>query len=196
MGKRRGLAINGWLNIDKPSGPTSAAVVGMLRRASGAAKVGHGGTLDPLATGVLPIAFGEATKTVAYAMDGRKDYRFAIRWREARTTDDAEGEVMATSDVRPDADAIRAVLPAFTGEIAQVPPDYSAIKVDGQRAYDLARQERPLALEARTVLVERLELVEVPDGDHAVFAATVGRDRKSTRLNSSHVSESRMPSSA
>jgi tRNA pseudouridine55 synthase len=175
MGKRRGLPINGWLNIDKPSGPTSAAVVAMLRRASGAAKVGHGGTLDPLATGILPIAFGEATKTVAYAMDGRKEYRFTIRWGEARTTDDAEGEVTATSDVRPDAAAIRTALPAFTGEITQVPPDYSAIKVDGKRAYDLARQAQPLALEARTVLVERLELCDVSDTDHAVFAATVGK---------------------
>jgi tRNA pseudouridine55 synthase len=167
--------INGWLVIDKPAGPTSAAIVGKLRKLTNAAKVGHGGTLDPLATGILPLAFGEATKTVSFAMDGRKSYRFTVRWGEARSTEDAEGEVTATSDHRPDGAAIRAVLSRFIGEIEQVPPAFSAIKVDGRRAYQLARADQPVALKPRRVTIERLDLVEIVDADHAVFEADVGK---------------------
>ena len=132
--RRRGTPINGWLIIDKPAGMTSAAAVARVRRITNAAKVGHAGTLDPMATGVLPMALGEATKTVAYAMNSLKTYRFTVRWGEARDTDDAEGAITETSDMRPDAAAIRAALAGFTGEIAQAPPSYAAIKVDGERA--------------------------------------------------------------
>ena len=135
--RRKGRAINGWLVIDKPLGVTSTDVVNRVRRKLDARKVGHGGTLDPLATGLLPLAFGEATKTVAYVMEGDKTYRFTLRWGIATTTDDAEGEVVATSDIRPDRAAIEAVLPEFQGLVSQVPPAFSAIKVDGQRAYDI-----------------------------------------------------------
>src|SRR5579862_7248761 len=134
MSRRRGEAISGWLNVDKPAGPSSSAVVGKLRRAFGAAKAGHGGTLDPLATGVLPIAFGEATKVMGFVVDTDKRYRFTVRWGEARTTDDAAGEVLETAAGRPGEDAIRAVLPRFTGAIEQVPPCFSALKVGGWRA--------------------------------------------------------------
>jgi tRNA pseudouridine55 synthase len=176
MGRRRGgRAIHGWLIVDKPAGMSSNATVGAVRRLTGAAKVGHGGTLDPMATGVLPIALGEATKTVAYVMDGTKGYRFAVRWGEARNTDDAEGDVTTTSDVRPGRDEIEAVLPEFVGDIEQVPPAFSAIKVDGQRAYKLARADKEVALEPRTVVIERLELAEMPDPDHAVFDVRCGK---------------------
>jgi tRNA pseudouridine55 synthase len=169
------VPVNGWLVIDKPAGMTSAAVVTAVRRVTRAAKVGHGGTLDPLATGVLPIALGEATKTVSYAMDGSKIYRFTIRWGEQRNTDDAEGEVVNVSDVRPTEDAIRAVLPRFVGEIEQVPPIFSAVKVAGQRAYALARADVPVELESRVVHVEGFELIDMPDADHAVFEVTAGK---------------------
>jgi tRNA pseudouridine55 synthase len=163
------------LVIDKPAGVTSAAVVAAVRRATHAAKVGHGGTLDPLATGVLPIALGEATKTVSYVMDGSKIYRFTIRWGEQRNTDDAEGDVVNVSEVRPTEEAIRAVLPRFIGEIDQVPPIFSAVKVAGQRAYALARAEIPVELESRTVRVEGIELIDMPDADHAVFEVIAGK---------------------
>ena len=176
MGRRRhGVPVHGWLVIDKPAGVTSAAVVAAVRRATQAAKVGHGGTLDPLATGVLPIALGEATKTVSYVMDGSKIYRFTIRWGEQRNTDDAEGDVVNVSDVRPTEDAIRAVLPRFVGEIDQVPPIFTAVKGAGQRAYALARAEMPVELESRTVHVEGIELIDMPDADHAVFEVTSGK---------------------
>jgi tRNA pseudouridine55 synthase len=176
VGRRRhGVPVHGWLVIDKPAGVTSAAVVAAVRRATQAAKVGHGGTLDPLATGVLPIALGEATKTVSYVMDGSKIYRFTIRWGEQRNTDDAEGDVVNVSDVRPTEDAILAVLPRFVGEIDQVPPIFSAVKVAGQRAYALARAEMPVELESRTVHVEGIELIDMPDADHAVFEVTSGK---------------------
>jgi tRNA pseudouridine55 synthase len=155
--------------IDKPAGMTSAAVVSVVRRLLGAAKAGHGGTLDPLATGVLPVALGEATKTAAYVVAGRKVYRFTVRWGEQRDTDDAEGAVVATSGVRPDADAVRAVLPGFCGDIEQVPPAFSAIKVGGKRAYALARAQLPVELPARPVHVDSISLVDVPDADHGVF---------------------------
>jgi tRNA pseudouridine55 synthase len=167
--------VHGWLVVDKPSGITSVAVMAAARRAAGAAKAGHGGTLDPLATGVLPIALGEATKTVSYVMDGTKSYRFTVCWGEGRDTDDAEGRVVVRSDVRPDPSAIRAILPRFVGEIAQVPPTFSAIKVDGRRAYALARADTPAALAARPVIIERIDLVDVPDADHAVLDVRCGK---------------------
>lgn len=173
--RRRGRPVNGWVVVDKPEGITSAHVVAKVRRTLDAAKAGHAGTLDPLATGILPIALGEATKTVAYVMDRTKDYTFTVCWGEARDTDDSEGEVVETSLHRPDAEAIRAALPSFTGEIDQVPPDFSAIKVNGQRSYDLARANQPVALVARPVLVEAFTLDSVPDADHAVFRVRCGK---------------------
>ncbi len=167
--------IDGWLVVDKPAGMTSTAVTNRVRRLAGGAKCGHGGTLDPLATGVLPIAFGEATKTVAYAMDADKAYRFRLRWGEARDTDDADGAVVATSEVRPDRGAIEAVLPEFVGHIEQVPPAYSAIKVDGERAYDLARADRPVELKPRIVRVASIVLADLPDRDHADFEVVCGK---------------------
>lgn len=173
--RRKGRDINGWLVVDKPAGMTSTDVVNRLRRLFDARKVGHGGTLDPLATGLLPLAFGEATKTVSYVMDGAKTYRFTLRWGERRDTDDAEGKVEAVSPARPDEAEIRAVLPRFLGEIEQVPPRFSAIKVDGQRAYDLARGGEAVELASRRVRVDSLELIERPDADHAVFEARCGK---------------------
>ena len=174
-GRRRGRPLTGWLCIDKPAGMTSTAVVGRVRWLTQAAKAGHGGTLDPLATGVLPIALGEATKTVPYVMDGSKHYRFAARLGEARDTDDREGAVIGTSDLRPDDDAIRAALPAFTGPIQQVPPRFAAVKIAGERAYDLARRGETVTLEARPAEVERLELVGRPGPDEAAFEMVCGR---------------------
>ena len=173
--RRRGRPIHGWLVVDKPLNVTSNDVVVRARRALDAAKVGHGGTLDPLASGLLPLAFGEATKTVSYVMDGAKVYRFTVRWGEATETDDREGAVIATSDVRPDRAAIEAVLPSFVGEIDQVPPAYSAIKVDGRRAYDLARNDEVVELEPRKVRIDRLELIAMPDADHAEFEVHSGK---------------------
>jgi tRNA pseudouridine55 synthase len=155
----RGRDISGWLIVDKPSGIGSTDVVARCKRAFDARKCGHGGTLDPLATGLLPIAFGAATKTVPYVMDGTKVYRFTLRFGDARPTDDA----------------IRAALPAFTGDIMQVPPAYSAIKVGGERAYDLAREGQAVALEARPARVDRFELVARPDADHAEFEVQSGK---------------------
>jgi tRNA pseudouridine55 synthase len=172
---RRGRPINGWIVLDKPSGMTSSRAVAAVRRLLDAAKAGHGGTLDPLATGVLPIALGEATKTVAWAMDGRKTYRFTLRWGEARDTDDAEGQVIGISTVRPSPEAILAALPAFEGAIDQRPPDYSAIKVAGARAYDLARQGMAVGLAERRVNVASFRLLAMPDPDHAEFEAVVGK---------------------
>ena len=173
--KRRGKPINGWIIIDKPQGLTSSAVVGRVRRATGAAKVGHAGTLDPMATGVLPMALGEATKTVTYLMDSKKAYRFRVRWGEARDTDDAEGEVTATSDVRPAEQQILAVLDGFRGEIDQVPPAFSAIKVEGKRAYVLARAKKSPVLKPRTVHIHQLTLAGMPDRDHAEFDVVSGK---------------------
>ena len=173
--KRRGTPIHGWLVIDKPMGLSSNAVVGRVRYLTGAAKVGHGGTLDPLATGVLPLALGEATKTVAYAMEGRKVYQFTLCFGEQRNTDDAEGAVTETSGHRPaDAD-IAALLGQFTGDIEQVPPAFSAIKVDGQRAYALARADKPAELKPRRVMIEEISLSGRPDADHAVFRVVSGK---------------------
>jgi tRNA pseudouridine55 synthase len=167
--------IDGWVVLDKPFGLGSTQAVGRVRRLFGAEKAGHGGTLDPLASGVLPIALGEATKTVPFVMDGRKEYRFTLRLGEARSTEDAEGEVTATSDSRPADDAIRAALPAFVGEIEQVPPVFSALKVGGKRAYDLARAGAAVELRPRKVTIERLELLGRPDRDHADFVVGCGK---------------------
>ena len=173
--KRPKRDVHGWIVLDKPIGMTSTQAVGAIKRLFAAKRVGHAGTLDPLASGCLPIALGEATKTVPFVMDGRKEYRFTVRWGEERDTDDAEGTVVETSDARPSAEAIRAALPRFTGTIAQVPPRFSAIKVAGERAYDLARDGETVTLDARPVDIHRLELVEMPDDTHAVFVAECGK---------------------
>ncbi len=152
--------VAGWLVLDKPYDMTSTQAVGKVRWLFGARKAGHAGTLDPLATGLLPIALGEATKTVPVVQDGRKVYRFTIRWGEETTTDDAEGEVCARSDQRPDAAAVVAQLPAFTGEILQTPPAFSAIKIDGERAYDLARAGETVVLAPRPVYIDSLTLLQ------------------------------------
>jgi tRNA pseudouridine55 synthase len=167
--------VHGWIVLDKPVGMTSTHAVGAIKRLYSAKRAGHAGTLDPLASGCLPIALGEATKTVPFVMDGRKSYRFSVRWGEERDTDDAEGKVVATSPTRAAAEAIRALLPRFSGTIAQVPPRFSAIKVDGERAYDLARDGETVELEARPVDIHRLELVDTADADHATFEAECGK---------------------
>ncbi len=175
MRKRRGRALDGWLVVDKPAGITSTDVVNRVRRAFAAEKAGHGGTLDPLATGLLPVAFGAATKTVPYVMDGTKLYHFTLRFGEARDTDDADGQVTATSAVRPDDAAIRAALPAFRGDIMQVPPVYSAVKIAGERAYDMAREGRAPDLPPRPARVDRFELIARPDSETAVFEVASGK---------------------
>ena len=176
MGRRKkGDPVHGWLVVDKPEGVTSTQVVGRARWAFNAQKAGHAGTLDPLATGLLAVAFGEATKTVPYAQDGLKTYRFVARWGEATTTDDREGEVAETSPVRPTPADIEAVLPRFTGDIMQTPPAFSAIKVDGRRAYDMARKGEEVALAARPIHIRRLTLTEVIDADHAAFEMVCGK---------------------
>lgn len=173
--KPRGRPIDGWLIVDKPSGIGSTDVVNKVKRAFDAQKAGHGGTLDPLATGLLPVAFGAATKTVPYVMDGTKSYRFTLRFGEARDTDDADGEVTATSEARPTDEQIRAALPAFIGDIMQIPPIFSAIKVGGERAYDLAREGQAVELQPRPARVDRFELESRPDADHAVFLVESGK---------------------
>ncbi len=172
--KRMNLA-HGWLNVDKPAGIGSTQVVAAVRRACAVAKAGHAGTLDPFASGVLPIALGEATKTVRCLMDATKTYRFTARWGERRTTDDPEGEVTERSSIRPTAAAIQAALPEFVGTITQVPPDYSAVKVAGRRAYDLARAGVQTSLEAREVRIDALALEAQPDRDHATFVVDCGK---------------------
>jgi tRNA pseudouridine55 synthase len=173
--KPRGRPMDGWLIIDKPSGIGSTDVVNRLKRAFQAQKVGHGGTLDPLATGVLPIAFGAATKMVPYVMDGTKTYRFTLKLGEARDTDDADGQVIETSDVRPTDEALRAALPAFIGDIMQVPPIYSAIKINGARAYDMAREGQIPEMAPRPARVDRFELESRPDADTAIFTVQSGK---------------------
>ncbi len=173
--RKRGEKVDGWLILDKPLGMTSTQAVGAIRRLFDAQKAGHGGTLDPLATGILPIALGEATKTVPYVMDGAKIYRFTLKFGEQRTTDDAEGPVMATSAVRPEDAAIRAILPQFSGLIEQVPPAFSAIKIDGERAYDLAREGEIVELAPRQVRIDAIDLVERITADEAVFEVRCGK---------------------
>ena len=174
--KRSGIPLHGWINVDKPEGLSSAAVVARVRRMTNAAKAGHGGTLDPLASGILPVALGEATKTVSYVMDGEKSYRFRIRWGEARTTDDREGDVSDTNPHRPVTGDILAALPAFTGILSQTPPTFSAIKLAGRRACDLARSGRDVPeLAARNVTIHSLLLLDQPDSDHADFLVRCGK---------------------
>src|SRR5262245_19733960 len=175
MRRKKGSNVDGWLILDKPVDLTSTQAVNIIRRIFDAEKAGHAGTLDPLASGILPIALGEATKTVPYAMDGEKTYRFTVRWGEARDTDDAEGRVTATSEVRPDPAAVAAVVQRFIGEISQVPPAFSAIKVDGERAYDLARAGEAVQLEPRLIRIDDLRLAEIPDRDHATFDVQSGK---------------------
>ena len=173
--RKTGEKVDGWVILDKPLGLGSTPAVSRVRRLFGAQKAGHGGTLDPLASGVLPIALGEATKTVPFVMDGRKEYRFTFRFGQARSTEDAEGEVTAISDLRPTDEAIRGALAAFVGEVEQVPPAFSALKIEGKRAYDLARAGQPVALQPRRVLIERLELLGRPDADYADFVVSCGK---------------------
>ncbi len=173
--RKRGLAVNGWVNLDKPEGLGSTDAVTRVRRLFDAQKAGHAGTLDPLASGVLPIALGEATKTVPYLMDADKDYAFTVAWGVETASFDREGAVTARSDVRPTREAVEAALPAFTGRISQVPPAFSAIRVDGARAYDLARAGEAVELEAREVVVHAARLVDAPDADHAAVEITCGK---------------------
>lgn len=173
--QKRGRKIDGWLILDKPPFLTSTQAVNKVKRAFDAQKAGHGGTLDPLATGILPIALGAATKTVPYVMDSTKIYHFTIKFGEARDTDDAEGAVIATSDARPTDAEIAAALPAFRGKIMQIPPAFSAIKVAGERAYDLAREGKPPELEPRPAQVDRFELIGRPDAGHAEFEVQSGK---------------------
>jgi tRNA pseudouridine55 synthase len=173
--RKKGKAVHGWLVLDKQAGMTSTQAVGAVRRAFDAQKAGHAGTLDPLATGILPIALGEATKTVPYAVDGQKCYRFTVRWGAQTDTDDSEGRTTAQSETRPERAAVEALLARFTGEILQTPPTFSAIKVDGERAYDLARAGEAVELEARHVRIDTLVLLDQPDSDTAVLEATCGK---------------------
>ena len=173
--RKKGNPVSGWIILDKPQGITSTQAVATVRRIFDAQKAGHAGTLDPLATGVLAIALGEATKTVPFVQDAQKTYRFTATWGEARDTDDTEGKVTATSTVRPTREAIEAMLPRFTGALTQVPPAYSAIKVDGARAYDLAREGEVVELDARTVQVAESRLLGMPDSDRAEFEILCGK---------------------
>ena len=176
MGRRRkGDPVSGWICLDKSYDLTSTHAVSRVRRLFNAQKAGHAGTLDPLATGVLPIALGEATKTVPFLMDADKTYRFTIAWGVTTASFDREGAVIATSDVRPSQAAIEAALPAFVGEILQVPPAFSAIKVDGERAYDLARAGETVELKARPVVIHSARLTAAPDADHAEIEIDCGK---------------------
>ena len=173
--KRKGRDISGWLVVDKPAGPTSTAVVNKVRWALGAAKAGHAGTLDPEATGVLAVALGEATKTVPFITDALKAYVFDVKLGEATNTDDAEGEVIATSEARPTDEEIKEALLKFVGDIEQVPPKFSAVKVDGQRAYKLSRAGEDITLEARPLYVDELTMVERTDADHVRLEMVCGK---------------------
>jgi len=173
--RRKGLPVHGWFIFDKPQGMTSTQAVARVKRLYEAAKAGHAGTLDPLATGVLPIALGEATKTVPFVVEGSKEYRFTVRFGVETDTDDAEGKMVASSDLRPTRAEIEAKLPDFIGEIDQVPPRFSALKVDGARAYDLARDDEDFELASRRVSIARLDLVTHPDKDHCVLEARCGK---------------------
>lgn len=175
MARKKGRDISGWLVVDKPAGITSTAVVNKVRWALDAKKAGHAGTLDPAATGVLAVALGEATKTVPYVTDALKCYRFLVRFGTATNTDDAEGEVIATSKTRPEDDQIRAALSGFTGAIMQVPPKFSAVKIDGERAYALARDGEDVELAARALWVESLDMIARPDPDHVELEMVCGK---------------------
>ena len=173
--RRRGQPINGWVIVDKAVGLTSTKVVGKVRWLFDARKAGHAGTLDPLASGILPIALGEATKVISHVFDAPKQYEFTVTWGESRDTDDREGEVTATSTERPSGSDIETLLARFIGEIQQTPPVYSAIKVDGERAYDLARDGQPPELAPRTVRIDELTLLSQPDADRACFRMRCGK---------------------
>ncbi len=173
--RKKGNPVHGWVVLDKPIGMTSTQAVGAVRRLFEAQKAGHAGTLDPLATGILPIALGEATKTVPFAVDGEKAYRFTVRFGAETDTDDAEGKVVRSSGVLPTLEDIENVLPDFMGEISQVPPAFSAIKVDGNRAYDLARAGEVVELDARWIVVEDLRLIDMPDASTVVLEAECGK---------------------
>jgi tRNA pseudouridine55 synthase len=173
--RKKGRPVSGWLVLDKDFDQGSTEAVARVKRLYDARKVGHAGTLDPLATGVLPIALGEATKTVPYIVEAEKLYRFTAKWGAATATDDAEGEVVARSAKRPSAEAIAAALPAFIGEVEQVPPQFSAVKIAGERAYDLAREGTAVVIEPRMVTIRAFRLIETPDADHAVFEASTGK---------------------
>ncbi len=197
--KRKGDAVSGWICLDKPLDLTSTEAVSRVRRAFNAQKGGHAGTLDPLATGILPIALGEATKTVPYLMDAQKTYRFTVAWGSTTASFDREGAVTATSAVRPGAEQVRAALPDFVGEIWQVPPIYSAIKVDGERAYDLAREGVAVELKARPVRIDRCDLVDATadtatleiDCGKGVYVRALVRDLAETLGACGHVGELR-----
>ncbi|MCH2164881.1 MAG: tRNA pseudouridine(55) synthase TruB [Marinovum sp.] len=173
--KRKGRDISGWLIVDKPAGVTSTSVVNKVKWALEAKKAGHAGTLDPSATGLLAVALGEATKTVPYVTDALKAYSFAVRWGAATNTDDAEGEIVETSNLRPTEDAIKEAIPAFLGDIMQVPPAFSAVKIDGERAYKKARDGEELELSARPLWVDELLLADIPDDDTAILEMTCGK---------------------
>ncbi len=173
--RRKGNPVTGWLIVDKPAGLTSAAIVNKVKWACNAQKAGHAGTLDPAATGLLVVALGEATKAIPYVTDALKAYRFTVRWGQSTNTDDTEGEITGQSDMRPDARQIETTLPRFRGQIEQIPPQFSAVKVDGERAYDLARDGQVTELKSRPLWVEDLRLVEMPDADHSVFEMTCGK---------------------
>lgn len=175
LGPKIKSSVHGWLILDKPLGLTSTQAIGKARRLLSGKKVGHGGTLDPLATGILPLAFGEATKMIPYVMDGDKTYEFTIRWGEQRTTDDAEGEITETSSKRPTIEAILKALPEFIGVIEQTPPAFSAIKLQGERAYDIARAGGTPDIAPREVEIYTLEFLEQPNPDHAKFRVTCGK---------------------
>ncbi len=177
MGRRRkkGRPVSGWLILDKGLDVGSTEAVSKVRWLFQAQKAGHAGTLDPLATGVLPIALGEATKTVPYIMDAQKRYRFTAKWGAATATDDAEGDVIATSDKRPTREEIESALVQYTGEISQVPPQFSAIKVGGERAYDIARDGEEVKLEPRMISIHELSIVDTPSTDETVFEAVTGK---------------------
>ncbi|ALL11916.1 tRNA pseudouridine(55) synthase TruB [Caulobacter henricii] len=173
--RKKGDPVSGWLCLDKPYDLSSTSAVSRVRRAFNAQKGGHAGTLDPLATGILPIALGEATKTVPFLVDADKAYRFTIQWGRNTTTLDREGETTGTSDVRPTREQVEAELAAFIGEVDQIPPNYSAIKVDGERAYDLARDGVEFELATRKVTIHALRVLDAPDADHIVLEMECGK---------------------
>ncbi len=172
--RKKGIPIHGWINLNKPAGITSTQALGIIKRVLKPQKAGHGGTLDPLAGGVLPICLGEATKTVSFAMDALKTYRFTVTWGEQRTTDDLEGNVLKTSDTRPALEEIKNILSGFTGDIDQIPPQFSAVKVDGERAYDIARDGDVADIKSRKVYIESLS-IESHDGDTTTFTCICGK---------------------
>jgi tRNA pseudouridine55 synthase len=175
MGRRKGTPVHGWLILDKPQSMTSTHALNKVKRLFDAEKAGHAGTLDPLATGVLPVAFGEATKTIPHVMDSAKGYRFLVRWGAETDTDDAEGQTTKQSADRPTREAIEALLPQFRGTIMQAPPRYSAIKIGGERAYDLARDGEAFDIAPRRVEITRLDIVDVPGADACLFDAECGK---------------------